>query len=266
MAGAAAAGSLAWLSPCAASAGNPMHPYLEQILTTQTVLTPEGNRVAINSQITREQGLFLQDLLREIRPRVSLEIGVAFGISSMFICEVLMELGAARHICIDSGPLRRESGELDRYGLGLLNLERCGYGALVEAYALPSEIALPALLQQGRKIDFVFIDGWHTFDHCLLDFFYANRLLNVGGAVVFHDADGPPVKKVIRYASRYPSYRRLGETRRPRLPSAGRRNGVRKIGGFALDLLRLLRPNPPTCVALRKVAEDERSWSWYEKF
>jgi predicted O-methyltransferase YrrM len=244
-----------------------MHPYLKQILETHTVLTPEGHSREINSQISLEQGLFLQRLLREIRPRVTLEIGVAFGISSMFTCEVLQESGALKHICVDVGPLRKEgTGELDRYGLGLLNLERCGYGALVEAHELPSEIALPHLLQKGQKVDFVFIDGWHTFDHCLLDFFYANRLLNVGGAIVFHDADGPPVKKVIHYACRYPAYRWLGEIRRRRMLGAGGRSGIRKIGGFALDLFRLLRPNPPTCVALLKVAEDERSWSWYENF
>jgi hypothetical protein len=43
----------------------------------KTVLTPEGHRRQINSQITLEQGLLLQSLLREIRSGVSLEIGVA---------------------------------------------------------------------------------------------------------------------------------------------------------------------------------------------
>jgi len=244
-----------------------MHPYLKEILQTKTVLTPQGERREINSQISLEQGLFLQSILREIRPRVSLEIGVAFGISSMFICEVLQELGALKHICIDVGPLTKKgSEEPDRYGLGLLNLERCGYGKLIEAHELPSEIALPELLRRGQKVDFVFVDGWHTFDHCLLDFFYANRLLNVGGAIVLHDTDGPAVKKMVRYACRYPAYRRLGDVRRPRVFFNGGRSGIRKIGGAVLEIFRLLRPNPPTCVALRKVAEDDRSWSWYEDF
>ena len=190
-----------------------MHPYLKEILETRTVLTPEGSGREINSHISLEEGLFLQKVIREIRPRVSLEIGVAFGVSSMFICEALLETGAHKHICIDVGPLRKEgSGELDRYGLGLLNLERCGYGYLIESYELPSEFALPELLRRGQKVDFVFIDGWHTFDHCLLDFFYANRLLRVAGVVVFHDADGPPVKKAVRYVCRYPAFRLLGET------------------------------------------------------
>ena len=244
-----------------------MHPYLRQILETKTMRDPEGRAREIDSEVTPEEGLFLQRMVREVRPKVSLEIGVAFGISSMFICEALQEVGAERHIAIDPGPVRDpKTGELDRFGLGLLNLERCGYGPLVEAHERPSEIALPSLLQSGRKADFVFIDGWHTFDHCLLDFFFANRLLNVGGAVAFHDAAGPPVRKALRYVRRYPAYRLLGETRPPRLRFNGRRQGWKRAGGYALDLLRALGPNAPTCVALRKIAEDERSWFWYRDF
>ena len=87
-----------------------MHSYLKEVLEKKSVLTPDGNRVPINSQISLEQGLFLQEMLRVIRPMVSLEIGVAFGVSSMFICEVLMDLGALRHICIDVGPLKKQGG------------------------------------------------------------------------------------------------------------------------------------------------------------
>ena len=35
---------------------------------------------------------------------------------------------------------------------------------------LKSEFALPRILEQAEgKFDFIFIDGWHTFDHTLLD-------------------------------------------------------------------------------------------------
>ena len=33
--------------------------------------------------------------------------------------------------------------------------------------------ALPELLKDNKnKFDFIFIDGWHTFDYTLIDFFY----------------------------------------------------------------------------------------------
>jgi len=52
----------------------------------------------------------------------------------------------------------------------------------------------------GTKIDFAFIDGMHTFDYTLIDFFYIDRLLNAGGVIVFDDLCIPAVNKVCRYA------------------------------------------------------------------
>jgi len=34
---------------------------------------------------------------------------------------------------------------------------------------------LPRLLESGKKIDFAYIDGWHTFDYTLLDWCYIDR-------------------------------------------------------------------------------------------
>ena len=52
-----------------------------------------------------------------------------------------------------------------------------------------SEFALPTILTSNEgRFDFIFIDGWHTFDHTILDCFYAIRLLRVGGYLVLDDA------------------------------------------------------------------------------
>ena len=37
--------------------------------------------------------------------------------------------------------------------------------------------AMPELLKKGEEnYDFIFIDGWHTFDYTLVDFFYSDKL------------------------------------------------------------------------------------------
>jgi len=41
-------------------------------------------------------------------------------------------------------------------------------------------------LARGVKIDFAFVDGWHTFDYTLIDFFYIDKILRSGGLVSFH--------------------------------------------------------------------------------
>ena len=39
-----------------------------------------------------------------------------------------------------------------------------------------------------KPFDFIFIDGWHTFDYTLVDMFYADRLLRIGGYLLIDDA------------------------------------------------------------------------------
>jgi predicted O-methyltransferase YrrM len=244
-----------------------MHPYAARILQSGSMETPDGSVVEINSQISREEGMFLQRLAEEIKPDVSLEIGVAFGISSLFICEVLARIGAAKHIAIDLGPIQKRGSEtLDRFGLGLFNLERCGYAHFVEPYAMPSEIALPDLLRHGQRIQFAFIDGWHSFDHALVDFFYVNKMLDVGGVVVFHDAAHPNIRKLVRHVLTYPAYFFYGAAEKPKAVFSSKRKGLEKTIAYALFGLRQLYPDKPNCVALKKIAEDQREWTWFKDF
>ena len=37
-------------------------------------------------------------------------------------------------------------------------------------------VALPRLVEQGKRIQFCFIDGLHTFDYTMLDAFYADQV------------------------------------------------------------------------------------------
>ncbi|HTU00909.1 MAG TPA: class I SAM-dependent methyltransferase [Candidatus Sulfotelmatobacter sp.] len=244
-----------------------MHPYLAELQRTAIVLDAEGQPRPLDSHISCEEGLFLQEVIRDIRPATSLEIGMAFGVSTMFICEALREVGAGKHIAIDPGPVYHEgSRALDRCGLGLLNLERCGYREMVDFQEGPSELVLPKLLERGQRIDFAFVDGWHTFDHCLLDFFYVNRLLNPGGAVVFHDIRMPSIRRVLRYVQNYPAYRPCGVAIPSRPAFQTRRQGIQRAIAFALHLGRALVPRRPTAAALKKIEPDDRTWTWYRRF
>jgi predicted O-methyltransferase YrrM len=170
-----------------------MSQVLDEILRTGFVQSAEGEQVAVHSQIPREEGEFLQKLVREVKPRASVEVGLAYGISSLFICEALAQVGAERHVVID--PYQFEGWK----GIGLKNLREGGYEKLIDFRGVSSHLALPQLEAEGLKIDFAFIDGWHTFDYALLEFFYVDRLLRVGGVVVFDDTLYPSVRKVCRY-------------------------------------------------------------------
>ena len=45
-------------------------------------------------------------------------------------------------------------------------------------------------------------DGMHTFDYVFIDFFYIDKMLNVGGVAVFDDTHFPSTRKVCRFILR----------------------------------------------------------------
>jgi len=158
-----------------------MSNVLDEIIRTGMVKSPNGLEIKVKSNIPQDEGLFLQKLILEFKPKVTLEVGLAYGISSLYICEALMQIGSERHVVID--PCQNEAWN----GIGLHNLKMAGYEKLIDFREMSSHLALPQLEVEGLKVDFAFIDGWHTFDYALIDFFFIDRLLSVGGVVAFDD-------------------------------------------------------------------------------
>ena len=201
-----------------------------EIVETRKVTDRSGETEDLHSEITPEEGEFIASIIEGKGFNRTLEVGCAFGVSSLYICDALSRSQSPRHCIID--PYQTT----DWRSIGVDHLARAGFNS----YSLmeePSELALPRLLQANARFEFALIDGWHTFDHTLLDFFYINRLLEDYGVVVFDDAHWPSVSKVVRYVLQYPNYVPLGQ--------AG---------------------DGPSMVALQKTGPDERSWDWYEDF
>jgi hypothetical protein len=127
--------------------------------------------------------------------------------------------------------------------------------------------------EKEGQFDFVFIDGWHTFDHTLIDCFYATRLLRVGGILVIDDVSFPAIKRVVDFFKTYPcyeEYRSVGVI----LPKTWRRDFLRflmspiKRETWANILSqklyqRIFEDRGNRMVALRKIKEDERTWNWH---
>jgi len=141
-------------------------------------------------------------------------------------------------------------------GIGIRNLRQAGFGDIVELIEEPSHLALARLESEGLSVDFAFIDGAHTFDFVLVDFFFVDRILKAGGIVVFDDADYPSIRRTLRYIVKNGAYRVYGSAGGG-AETSKRARGVTGLGRLRRALGRL-RP-------LRRVLSPdlkEADWIW----
>ncbi len=125
----------------------------------------------------------------------TIEIGLGYGISALFVCEGLCINGdpAARHVVLDPHQATRFAN------CGLQSLEEAGCAELVEYHAERSELALPRFVGEGRTFDLAFVDGNHRFDGVFLDLVYLGRLLRAGGIVFLDDYQLPAVARAAAF-------------------------------------------------------------------
>jgi predicted O-methyltransferase YrrM len=250
-----------------------MNSVLEQIISTQQVTDGTSTLPlrhpsvpSLPVAVDAEEGAFLTRIVQAVKPKTSLEIGMAYGVSALYICEALSQLPhQARHIVMD--PFQSTQWR----GIGRHNVAEAGYAHLLEFHEDRSEFVLPRLLAAGTTVEFAFIDGWHTFDQVLLEFYYVNRMLSVGGVIAFDDAERRGINRVIRHALSYSAYRVFE-------PERGRSEDVTIGGRVRRQLSRLPKAASfirrdvlyrdwdlgihSTCVAIQKVAEDRRGSGW----
>jgi predicted O-methyltransferase YrrM len=200
---------------------------LEQIYASGEVHDAAGEPIAaFPTAIPRAHALELARLVREEGARRTLETGMAYGLSTIAIASAAPD---GRHIAIDPG----QHGDFQ--GVGMLNAQRAGVADRVELIEEPSELALPRLAADGVELDFALIDGMHLFDHALVDFFYADRMLRDGGVVVFHDTWMPAIREAAAFVLANRAYEKL------------------HAGDGAMW-------------ALRKTSGDERAWDFHREF
>ena len=242
---------------------------IQKIFDTETVVGQSGKTHQLHSAIDREKGEFLYNIIRkDSGVRRTLEVGCAYGLSSLYICSALDKRPDASHTIVD--PFQKDHWD----GVGVKNLDDAGVN-FYDLVELRSEFALPELLQRrAGQFDFIFIDGHHTFDHTLLDCFYANRLLRVGGYLAIDDLKLLSVRRAVEFIKSYPCYRVHGMVARKR--RLKKKNAIKR---------RLMAPVPQRVwsrvlsperfrkifvdriermIALQKIKEDVRGWDWHD--
>ena len=182
-----------------------MNPVLAEIENSGTMSLPSGETITVHSHVGMGSGRVIRHAIEVAKPKLACEVGLAYGISSLYILDAMQQHGGGRLIGMD--PAQHDG---TWRGGGLHNLERAGLADRYEFHEDTSQRILPRLAEAGTRIQFGFIDGWHTFDHTLVDFFYIDQMLDVGGVVVLDDVGYPGLRRLAHFIVTNRDYEVLG--------------------------------------------------------
>jgi predicted O-methyltransferase YrrM len=173
-----------------------LEQFVEQVYRRGSVPDAAGNAIDLAPHsVETEAGAALRDLAVAERAGRTIEVGLALGMSALFLCQALLPRGG-RHVAID--PFQTESWN----GAGLRTLREAGVEDLVEVIEEESQLALPQLVGEGREFDLAFVDGDHRFEGVFLDLYFMTRLVRPGGVVVVDDMWMPAVRTAVAYVER----------------------------------------------------------------
>ncbi|MBN2087432.1 class I SAM-dependent methyltransferase [Candidatus Peregrinibacteria bacterium] len=160
----------------------------------QLIFSSEGRK---GDAIKKREALYIYNFLKNKNIKNTLEVGFADGFSAAHI----MAATNGIHYAID--PFQK-----DIYSdSGLKNIKKLGLLHRLKFENKCSEIILPKLVEKGMKMDFIFIDGDHKFDSIFIDFFYADKLINIGGYILFHDVCMESTQHVISWIYNNKNYK-----------------------------------------------------------
>jgi predicted O-methyltransferase YrrM len=176
-----------------------LETFIRETYAAGSVTAAEGGRLELAPHsIELVDGEALRDLAIAEGVSRTIEVGLALGMSALFLCQAVLTVSGddARHVAID--PFQRESWS----GAGLATLRTARLDAMVEVIEEESALALPELVRAGREFDLAFVDGDHRFESALLDLTFMDRLVRPGGLIVVDDMWMPSVRLAVAYVER----------------------------------------------------------------
>jgi predicted O-methyltransferase YrrM len=242
---------------------------LEAVTKRGYVILSDGSHKSITGAVTVHEGVRMARQIMERGFLTTLETGVAFGVSTLAICLALEEAGQSTSVHFGVDPDQTAVHK----GAALSLLQEHGIAHRFQLLEGCTHEVLPSLLARGVKIDFAFVDGWHTFDYTLLDFFYVDKLLRSGGLVSFHDCHYGGVlarakRKVINFALSHRHYRLLSGRRLTALLRTEQWSDNYASSSFSSRIMRSLNVRLETgnLLTLKRLDLWEPNYDYFAKF
>ena len=196
-------------------------------------LGSDGERHSLDgiTAISPGQGMWLYNLCREAKPRTTIEIGMAYGYSTMYFLAAIRENGLGHHTAID--PFQKCE---KWHGIGWRHVQSLGMNDGFRFVEEKSVSALVHLADQAETFEVIFVDGNHRFDDVFVDFTLSAELCPMGGYIILDDMWMPSIRRAAEFI-------RLNR----------------------IDFKQVRTPESNIAV-FRRIGEDSRDWQHYIEF
>ena len=185
-----------------------LHSKLEEAYKTKKIPDSKGALIDFHSGITEEEALMLTRAINDLKPAKTLEIGLAMGASAICFTDAASRINPnSLHYALDPNQFS------DYGGSGFQLIQDAGLAKNFKLIEGKTHEVFHYFLENKIAIDMAFIDGWHTFDYTLVDFFFIDKILKDGGILAFHDMYGLSKQKVLRFIKTHRKYEILYEYR-----------------------------------------------------
>ncbi|MCH8824031.1 MAG: class I SAM-dependent methyltransferase [Planctomycetes bacterium] len=234
------------------------------LLSSRRAVGDDGESIDVSKlSICPDAARVLEDMVETVAPMHAVEIGCATGASTLCIASGMLKAGSLGPASIDVADPKQSSHWKN---MGRLHLQAAG---LEEAVSIHEECAhemLPRLLSQGVKIGFAFIDGWHMLDYIMVEAFFCDQMLQLGGVIALHDYWMPATQHFASFWCTNRNYEPV-ICRDGRIVNAPA-NFTPALKPCHYEHSRFFRDQLAQFVDekilfLRKTAHDERKWDFY---
>jgi len=191
--------------PCWPSAQPQFESVTQALWTADELPGEDGALVKVKKKtgVAQQGCLLLAELVRKVRPTHTLEVGCAYGFSSVHIVGALAEVGGLRHVSVD--PYQDTAW----HGVGRTTVRRAGLAELHTVMTRMSDAVLPSLYEHNARFGLIFVDGDHKFDAIIADVRNAGRILPTGGLLVLDDVWMASTRTAMSWIEANLSYERL---------------------------------------------------------
>jgi predicted O-methyltransferase YrrM len=145
--------------------------------------------------ISPAEGIWIYELCRKIKPQATLEIGMAYGFSTLYFLAALAANSSGRHTSIDPYQMKAHA---QWAGIGLAHGRRLG-GERFRFIEERSFAALTHLADISACFDIIFVDGRHFFDIVVTEFTLSAELCSMGGYIILHDMWLPAIQRAVAF-------------------------------------------------------------------